>query len=454
MKRAAEWLDEHGGFVTIAKEELVKPMAPGIGWAHSLGNLTFMFLIVQITTGVALALNYAPTPDHAYASIQFIRHDVLFGSFLRSIHSYTASAVVIVVTLHMLRVIIWGAYKNPRELTWLIGVFLLLLIAGFAFTGYLLPWDQRAYWATTVGTALARSVPLVGGIAMRLLRGGGNVGAMTLMRFYTAHTMLFPALLVPFVGLHLFLVRKMGSAGTWKPHHGKGDAFFPKQAFRDIMVAVGAFSVVIALAILKPVGLAARADPTNASFVPRPEWYFLSLYQGLKYLPGSLEVVGVVVIPAVLGLALLLLPWLDRGPERDPRRRVRVLAPTGAVLLVVVVLTGIALTSEQQSLASGASGAAAALPKAAPGLSAQALAGLKVYAAQNCSGCHSIGGKGGQVGPALDAVGSRETEAWLESQVANPTGHNPKTTMPAFKLSASDLKSLGTYLATLKGASK
>ena len=154
-----QWLDEHGGFVTVAKDELFNPMAPGVGWAHSLGNLTMMLLLLQITTGIALAFNYAPTPDHAHDSIRYIQTGVLFGHFVRSLHAYTASAIVIVITLHMLRVIVWGAYKRPRELTWIVGVILLLLVAGFAFTGYLLPWDQRAYWATTVGTAFpARSL--------------------------------------------------------------------------------------------------------------------------------------------------------------------------------------------------------------------------------------------------------------------------------------------------------
>lgn len=449
LQRLSQWIEEHSGFVTIAKDQLYKPMPRGVGWAFSLGNLTLMLLLMQIVTGFALAFNYAPTPDHAHASIQYIQKDVLFGNFLRSLHSYTASAIVIVITLHMLRVIIWGAYKHPRQLTWILGVVLLLLVVGFAFTGYLLPWDQRAYWATTVGTAFAKTVPGIGDSLMRLLRGGENVGALTLMRFYTVHTMLLPAILVVLIGLHLFLVRKLGSAGPWKPQPGKGEPFYPHQAYRDVLVAVVAFAAVLWLAYSRPVGLEAVADPTDASYVPLPEWYFLPMYQGLKYLPGSLEFVGVVVLPSLFLLALLLLPWIDRGPSREPRRRVGVLSVVSLLFLAAAILTRIALAAQPKPSANGS-----VTPVAATASPAQVASGQKIYQAQGCDGCHSIAGKGGQTGPPLNRVGATRDAAWVQAQITDPKKHNPQTTMPSFKLPESDLKALTAYLTTLKGTGK
>ncbi len=446
--RTLDWIDDRSGFVTIAKEQLTKPMPPGVGYIFSLGFLTTMLLMVQIATGIALALNYAPTPDHANQSIHYINSgSVVFGLFLRSVHFYCASAVVIVIVLHMLRVLFYGAYKRPREITWMLGVMLLFVTIGFAFTGYLLPWDNKAYWATTVGTEFAKTVPFIGPWLLRAVRGGSAVGALTLMRFYTAHTVILPAALVFLMVLHIYLVRKHGSAGPVRPVKGVGEPFYPDQAYRDLIVGVVVFAVIFGLALIKPVGVHAVADPTNTHFVPVPEWYFLPMYEALKFFPGNLEFVGVMVVPGILALALFFLPWIDSNPSREPARRKAVLSATTALLVVVIGLGVLAWVTKPKGFGAGKVVAV----KSSAALTPLQQAGLKVYNANGCSGCHSIGGQGGNMGPALDNVGATKSIAWLEAQVSNPKSHNPATSMPPFNsISSTDLTALANYLSSLK----
>ncbi len=445
LRQIVQWIDERSGLITLAKEELYKPLPKGVGWAFSLGSLTLSLLLLQMATGFVLALYYAPTPDHAYDSVQFLQREVLFGRFLRSLHHYTASGVVIAITLHLLRVLLWGAYKRPRELTWVIGVCLFLTVMGFAFTGYLLPWDQKAYWATVVGTEFTRTVPLIGPFLLRVVRGGETVGALTLTRFYAVHTMLLPILLVTLISLHLFLIRKLGTAGPWTPQPGEGESFYPYQVFRDVVVAGAVIGFLVILALNRPAGLEPIANPTDSSYIPRPEWYFLSLYQLLKYLPGPLEFVGVFVIPGVLFTALFLLPWLDRGSERHPLRRPVVTSLTLLVFTSIVVLTAIAMATRPPQPQGESTPEITTLP---PALVAR---GKQIYAEKGCANCHSIGGSGGQVGPPLDDVGLRRSRNWLEVQITQPRKHNPNTLMPAYPMPKEDLQALTTYLMSLRG---
>lgn len=445
FRKIARWIDERSGLITLAKEELYKPLPKGVGWAFSLGSLTLSLLILQMATGFALALYYAPTPDHAYESVQFIQKEVLFGRFLRSLHHYTASGIVITITLHLLRVLLWGAYKRPRELTWVIGIGLFLTVMGFAFTGYLLPWDQKAYWATVVGTEFTRTVPFIGPFLLKVARGGETVGALTLTRFYAVHTMLLPALLITLIGLHLYLIRKLGIAGPWTPQPGEGENFYPYQVFRDVVVAGVVIGFLAILALARPAGLEPMANPTDSSYIPRPEWYFLSLYQLLKYLPGPLEFVGVFVIPGVLFTALLLLPWLDRGPERHPLRRPIVTSLTFLVFATIVALTAIAIATKPPQPQGEPVQETVTLP---PTLIAR---GKQIYTEKGCANCHSIRSSGGQLGPPLDDVGLRRSQNWLEVQITQPQKNNPNTSMPAFPMPKEDLQALITYLMSLRG---
>ena len=210
-KKPIAWLDERLGLRDIYRNVFDRPEPKG-NWWNTLGSASLFLFVLQGLTGIFLAVYYTPSPDHAYDSIQYIMNDVAFGWLVRGIHHWGATLMVIVVFVHMLRVFVTASYKYPRELTWLIGVGLLLLTLGMGFTGYLLPWNQQAYWATTVGTSIAGTVPLLGPFVEKALRGGADLSALTLSRFFAAHIWMLPALLAGLIGVHVFLIIKHGES--------------------------------------------------------------------------------------------------------------------------------------------------------------------------------------------------------------------------------------------------
>jgi quinol-cytochrome oxidoreductase complex cytochrome b subunit len=210
-----EWLDERVGWRQVWETIFLRQI-PKVNWFYTLGSATLFLAINQIVTGILLTIYYVPTPDHAYDSVQYITTQVAMGWLIRGLHHWGASAMVVVVVLHMFRVIIYGAYKYPREVTWITGVLLFLVVIGFGFTGYLLPWDQKAYWATTVGTRIAGTPPIVGDYLLRIMRGGAELSAVTLARFFGAHIWVLPSVLLLLIGIHLYLVIKNGISAVPK----------------------------------------------------------------------------------------------------------------------------------------------------------------------------------------------------------------------------------------------
>jgi len=210
LDKVLNWVDERIEIRSIWDALFERHIPVGVNWWYTLGSATLFVFILQAVTGMFLAMYYSPSPDHAYDSIQFIMNEVMFGRVIRGLHHWGASAMVCLVTAHMLRVFIMGAYKYPREMTWVAGVVLLLLTLGFGFTGYLLPWDEKAYWATTVGTNMAGTVPYVGDFLFKVTRGGAELGAVTLTRFYAIHMLILPATTLIVVAVHLFMVIKQG----------------------------------------------------------------------------------------------------------------------------------------------------------------------------------------------------------------------------------------------------
>jgi len=317
----------------------------GVGVLYTLGFAAAFVFILQVVTGVVLALYYAPTPDHAYESVVYVSNDVAFGRTVRALHHWGSSAMVALVVAHLVVVFALAAYKRPREVTWLIGVGLLVLTLALGFTGYLLPWDEKAYWATSVGTNMVGTVPLVGEFLFRVGRGGSEIGAATLTRFYALHILVLPTAVFGLLVIHVALViwhgvsvppslwnRELAAArslqraevtdgyqlqaareATFKQ---AGRPFWPDVIVEDLAMAVVVFLVLLGLAGAFGTPLDAPADPTNTSYIPRPEWYFLFLFQLLRYFPGQLEWVGVVLLPLAAMAALILLPFVDRGPER------------------------------------------------------------------------------------------------------------------------------------------
>ena len=327
---------------------LRKPLPKHINLLFSLGSLALFLLLLQAATGAFLAMSYSPSPDHAHDAVTYISEEMPFGSFVRGLHHWGASALVIIVFLHILRVVLYGSYKAPRELTWVVGVLLFLVTLGFGFTGYLLPWDEKAYWATVVGVEIAGTAPVLGEVVAKVLRGGAEVGAVTLSRFYALHTIWLPWLAFGLVGAHLFLVRYYGSSGLPKntlEEMNTGKPFFPDQVFEDVVGMFILFVVLACAALFAEVPLEKVADPTNANYDPRPEWYFLFLFQLLKYFQGPFEIIGTFIIPTVGMLLLLFLPFLDRSERKVLWKRPIALTVTTVCVVAIVGLTILGATA-------------------------------------------------------------------------------------------------------------
>ena len=281
-----DWLDSRTGWRTGRANLLEEPIPAGVGWWFVTGSILLMLLGVQLITGVVLAMYYVPSPEHAYDSVRYIMERVTFGRVLRGLHFFGASFIVVAAVIHMLRVVALGSYKKPREVTWMTGVVLLLVILGFALSGYLLPWDQKAYWATTVTINIARSGPL-GEFVAGLLKGGDTLGSLTLLRWYAAHVFLLPASLIVFVLAHLFLMRRHGISGALKPVPGDPKPFYPYHALKDTIAGAARLCAAGRRSRCRCRRRSIRSPtPSDASYVPRPEWYFLSLFQLLKYFPA------------------------------------------------------------------------------------------------------------------------------------------------------------------------
>ena len=287
-----DWLDHRTGLATAVREFMLEDIPASSGWQQVFGSVAVFLFMTQVFTGVLLAFNYAPTPGDAYNSLRYILTELTGGRLIRGLHHWGASMMIVIVVLHMVQVFLWGAYKKPREATWIVGVVLLLVTLAFGLTGYLLPWDNRAYFGTVVTTQIAQSAPGMGPYIARLMGvGGGGVGVVTFARFYGMHVLLLPPATILLIALHVFLVRKHGVAPEPGDELLPKKQFFPMQVFKDTVAIFIAFAILFTLAMVARVPLEKLADPTDTAYIPRPEWYFLFLFQTLKLFPGPLEVV-------------------------------------------------------------------------------------------------------------------------------------------------------------------
>ena len=435
--RFYNWLDSRLNLKPVEKTLLDEPIPGGASWIYVFGSATLFLFLTQAITGMFLAVYYAPTPDHAYNSVRFIMEEVLFGSFVRGLHHWGASAIVIMIGLHMLQAFLYGAYKPPREVMWMVGVVLFLIVMAFAFTGYLLPWDQTAYWATQVGINMVGTVPLIGDELARILRGGEMLGALTLSRFFAVHVLFLPAILITGIALHLFILRRVGPAGPWTDERSalKSEAFYPRQVFMDAVVMLGIFLILASLAAGISLPLTDKADPSDTSFVPVPEWYFLFYYELLKYVHGPLEPLATWVLPLVFIALLLFWPFIDRNPARNPTRRPAVILSGGVFLLIVFSLLGISLKNLY------------AVPRVDPAIAH----GKAIYAQFGCAGCHRLHGEGAAVAPDLSYVADRRPDReWHLRHFRDPQSVSPGSFMPKFPLSEQQLNDLTAYMLTLK----
>lgn len=345
----AGWLDSRIGLFSNGRAFLQWPVPKYVerNLLYSLGGLTLISLVYQFFTGLCLTFYYDPGAEAAYNSVDYITYQAPLGWLVRSIHHYNASVIVILVFIHMLRTFFFSAYKAPREVTWLSGVALFLVTLGFGFTGYLLPWDQRGYWATTVGTEIAGQVPLIGSSIEQLMRGGATLGQLTLTRFYVTHVALLPASLFLMVALHLQQHRKHGVAPTISKRgelRGKyAVPYFPNWVILDLLLGVGLLALLIFMSWYERAPLTFPANPADTDYNPKPEWYFLFLFKLLHYAPGSIEPILIVLVPLVVIGSMVLLPFMDRGEERRPWRKPLTTSIALFYVAVIVIFTYLGL---------------------------------------------------------------------------------------------------------------
>jgi ubiquinol-cytochrome c reductase cytochrome b subunit len=461
LKRLYRWFDDRLGITNAVWPVLKHPVPRDVNWWYVFGSAALVAFVVQVITGVALAFTYVPAPNSAYESIQFITHDAILGRVVRGIHWFGASAMVLLVVAHMAQVFLHGSYKFPRELNWLLGVFLLLLTLGMAFTGQILRWNQDGYWSVVIAASQAGRAPVIGDLLVQVLLAGQTVGGATLTRFYATHVFLIPALMFGLVGLHLLLVLRHGIAEP--PRAGRpvdprtyqrwyedllktrGAPFWPDAAWRDVVFALVVGVVVVALAaFVGPPELGPQADPTNLEAYPRPDWYFLWLFALLALLPPEIEDLVIVGLPLAAGIVLIGLPLVAPYGERSPRRRPWAVAAVllSALAIAVLLRHGYA-----------APWSPALPPPAVPAavtdrLTGDALQGAALYQQKGCIACHAVAGAGGRRGPDLSTVGDRLSADELTWRVLNGG-----TNMPAYgdTLRPDEVTSLVAFLSQQRG---
>jgi len=349
------WLDDRLGLESInaiAKKKTV-PVHRHTVWYY-LGGMTLFLFMVQVGTGILLLIYYRPSAEEAYESIQFLMAEVQFGWLIRSIHHWAANLMIVALFLHLFSVLLLKAYAKPREMTWLSGFVLFALSLTFGFTGYLLPWNELAYFATRVGTQIVSVVPIVGEFMLRVLRGGDDVTGATLTRFYAVHVAILPAIAMTMLGLHLYLVQKHGMSTPRSVERAGGTPrsmpFFPNFLLRDLIGWLTALAVLAALAAFMPAHLGEKADPfASAPAGIKPEWYFMFMFQSLKYLPAHIlvfegEVVGILAF-GLGAVFLALIPFADRRAARDEDSPLFTWIAI-AIIAFIVILTILGYTAD------------------------------------------------------------------------------------------------------------
>lgn len=460
LRRAWRWFDDRSGFSVLVKPIADHPVPRGSGWSYVFGSATLVAFLVQVVTGIALATSYVTSTGQAYDSLQFITHEAPFGYLLRGMHFYGASAMMLMVGLHIIQVFLIGSYKFPRELNWLTGVLLLGITTALAFTGQLLRWDDNAIWSIFVGASQASRVPLVGDEIARFILAGNTIGGATLSRFFAFHVFFIPAAIFLVVGLHLTLVLYHGiseppKAGrpvdpkayrAWYHAYLKreGVPFWPDAAWRDVVFGVGMVIVIMLLAwFWGPPELGRPPDPSIVEAYPRPDWYFLWFFAALALLPNGMEDYVILLGPLLIGAALILLPFLASRGERSPRRRPWAV---GVVLIVVIMIGTLWLAGEQAPWSPNFA-AEALSPQAVGATSGQLQQGTLLFHSKGCQYCHSVEGQGGLRGPSLTAVADRLPPEQITIAILNG-----RRNMPAYAntLSPQEVNALVAFLQARK----
>ncbi|MFZ0521923.1 MAG: cytochrome b N-terminal domain-containing protein [Candidatus Acidiferrales bacterium] len=466
IKQVGDWLDARLQ-IGATIEETAEHRIPRdtSSWFYVFGSAAFVVFMLQIVTGIMLAFIYVPSAGEAWNSLQTLNHSVALGWFIRALHGWGSDFMVAIVLIHMVQVFLFGAYKFPRELTWIVGVFLLLMTLGMAFTGQVLRFDQDAYWGLGIGASIASRVPIMGPSIVNLMLGGPIIAGATLSRFFALHVFVIPGLLIAFVSVHLLMVIKLGinewpmpgrivrKATYIKEYHEltkkDGIPFVPDAVWKDLFFGGFILLSVAACALYYgPFGPSGPPDPTIIQTVPRPDFFFLWLYAVLSFLPPSMETPALLIGPVVVLLALLLLPFVFGEGEKSWRRRPMAVL----IILLVAVALGTFTRLAQHTPWSPVMDAWSAVPIPSEFLhnrTALERQGALVFQMKQCHNCHSLDNQGGKRGPALDAVAVRLTHDQLIRQVIQGGGN-----MPAYgkNLSPAETTALVAFLETLHPA--
>ena len=466
IKIIGEWLDARlqiGATITETAEHRIPRETAS--WFYVFGSAAFVVFMLQIVTGILLAFVYVPSAGEAWNSLQTLNHQVSLGWFIRALHGWGSDFMVAIVLIHMVQVFLFGAYKYPRELTWIIGVFLLLVTLGMAFTGQVLRFDQDAYWGLGIGASIASRVPVMGPSIVNLMLGGPIIAGATLSRFFALHVFIVPGLLIAFVSVHLLMVIKLGinewpmpgrlvrKATYIKEYHElvkkDGIRFFPDGMGKDLLFDGFILLSIAACAIYYgPFGPSGPPNPTIIQTVPKPDFFFLWLYAVLSFLPPSMETPALLIGPVVVILGLLLLPFVFGEGEKSWRRRPVAVLTISLVAVALGTFTHLAEHTPWSPVMDAWSG----IPIPSEFLynrTALERQGALVFQVKQCHNCHSLDNRGGKRGPALDAVAVRQTQDQLIRQVIQGGGN-----MPAYgkNLSPAETTALVAFLETLHPA--
>jgi ubiquinol-cytochrome c reductase cytochrome b subunit len=463
IKYLADWFDQRLQLGQTLKETMAHPVPRRTAsWAYVWGSAALTVMMLQFVTGICLAFVYIPSADQAWTSLQVLNHQQSFGWFIRALHGWGSNFMVALVLIHMVQVFMFGAYKFPRELTWIVGVFLLLMTLGMAFTGQVLRFDQDAYWGLGIGASVMGRMPFVGAPLVHSMLGGPIIAGETLSRFFAIHVFIVPGMLIAFVGVHLLMVLKLG-VNEWpmpgrvvkretylkeyhELTHKEGVPFMP-DAFRKDFVFSGLIilALVACAALFGPFGPKGQPDPTVVQAIPKPDPFFLWAYAALALMPPDLETPLLIIGPVLVIGFLIALPLISGTGEKSWRRRPLAIMSVLLIIIALVAFTELG-TYAPWSPMMDAWSSVPIPPKLLAGRTALERQGALILQEKQCRNCHALGGEGGLRGPALDTVATRLTGDQLIRQVLQGRGN-----MPAYgnNLSPAETTALVAFLKSL-----
>ena len=463
LRKSAVWLDDRLHLTALYASTAGHQVPASAGsWFYVFGSATLLCFIIQVISGACLAFVYIPSTNEAYTSLQYLNHAQFWGWYLRAVHYWGSNFMVAIMTAHMIQVFLFGAYKYPRELTWVSGIFLLIFTLAMAFTGQVMRFDQDAYWGLTIGASITGRVPLIGAQLVHVLLAGPIIAGETLSRFFTLHVFIIPGLIIAIVSMHLRLVLTKGINEYPRPGHQvrkstydaeyseilrkEGVPFVPHAVGKDLIFAAIVIAGILGCALIfGPKGPMGVPNPTLVDTNPRPDFYFLAIFAAFALLPDWMEVVVLFAAPAVMILFLLALPFISGTGEKSAGRRPVAVLSVIFILLVVGVLAYMGDTSPWSPQMDAWSSEPIPV-QFVKGRTPLELHGAVVFQNKQCRNCHSLAGEGGERGPALDAVATRLTKPEMIRQVIQGGGN-----MPAYgkKLSPAEVEALVSFMQTL-----